>query len=132
MRGRKNNEEFSNSNVERSSDNELNNAELNNNNNFDLVKTLNNFLKMNNNNGNLEDSLNVLDQTIPAYALGQSTNNGQLNLHRTGYEPFKRYPLFNTRPYGSGQVTPFLGLMSARYGAYGSPKRAGFVPVSVF
>lgn len=77
-------------------------------NNFDLVKTLNNFLKLNNN-GNLEEQLSLIDQTYPAF--GPSANAGQLSLHR-GYEPFinRRFPLYNSRFYGPNQqITPFLG-----------------------
>lgn len=126
MRGRKNDEEFANSNVERSNDKEAI-AEPGANNNYDLMKTLNNFLKLNNN-GNLEEQLSLIDQTYPA-GFGQSPSNGQLSsLHRAGYEPFvnRRFPLFNSRLYGPNQqITPFLGLMTR----YGSPKRAGFVPM---
>ena len=101
MRGRKNDEEFGNSNLERSNEKE---AIVEQGSNFDLVKTLNNFLKLNNN-GNLEEQLSLIDQTYPTF--GQS-NNG---LHR-GYEPFinRRLPLFNSRLYGPNQqITPFLG-----------------------
>lgn len=120
MRGRKNDEEFSNSNVERTVNNEKEANLADGTNNLDLAKTINNLLKLNNN-GNLEEQLSILDQSYG----GQPTNNGQLNLHRIGYEPFRRYhPMLNQRSY-SQQITPFLGLMTR----YGSPKRAGFVPV---
>jgi len=120
MRGRKNDEEFSNSNMERPN-NEKEASLADNNSNLDLVKTLNNLLKLNNN-GNLEEQLNILDQ-----AYGQPTNQqqGQLSLHRNGYEPYRKYHMFNQRSYNGQQVTPFLGLMTR----YGSPKRAGFVPM---
>ena len=127
MRGRKNDEEFGNSNVERSNEKEAIVEPGTSQNSFDLMKTLNNFLKLNNN-GNLEEQLSLIDQTSPA-GFGQSPSSGQLaSLHRAGYEPFvnRRFPLFNSRLYGPNQqITPFLGLMTR----YGSPKRAGFVPM---
>ena len=105
MRGRKNDEEFaSNSNVERNSNEKEAIGDIGSGSNLDLVKTLNNFLKLNNN-GNLEEQLSLIDQSYPA-PFGASNS-----LHR-GYEPFinRRFPLFNSRFYGpSQQITPFLG-----------------------
>lgn len=128
MRGRKSDDgtaDFGNNNAERSNlGNEKEN--LNSETSWDIVKTLNNFLKLNQNGNNLEEQLNIIDQTYPSLS-SQQTNDGQLGLHRqadrTGYEPFRRIPMFNSRSYGSNQITPFLGLVS-RYGSYGSaPKR---------
>lgn len=136
MRGRKNDEEFSNSNIDRTNagnDKEINQSE--NSDNLDLVKQFNNFLKSNN--GNLEDQLSLLDQTMGNDEQKQTqTNNGLFNLLNrntglggnggNGFENFRKYhPMINQRLYNQ-QVTPFLGLMTR----YGSPKRAGFVPVS--
>ena len=119
MRGRKSDEtnEF-NSNVERT--NLLNSGnEKENLNEWNLFKKLNNFLKSNQI-VNLEEQLNLFDQQYPSNILSnsQSTNNGH---------PFRRLqPMFNSRIGTNQQMTPFLGIMSR----YGSPKRAGFVPVS--
>lgn len=96
MRGRKSDDEFSNNNAER----------------------------------NLEEQLNIIDQTYPSLSSQQTNDGPQFGLHRpaerTGYEPFRRLPMINSRSYSSNQITPFLSLMS-RYGS--APKRAGFVPM---